>query len=166
MDTKELRSQAGALLDQAQTAMDQGEMDTFRRLVDEAQVTMTKADEIDAAASQVRKLRGEFNQPLNAIPVTSNDVAIYNAMDTTARIKSDYRPASWVKGLPAMAQPLWVQDLCGDNIKDEARFMTDAFIKWFRSPSEDMFWKTASPDEIKAMQEDTDAEGKVNCPLM
>ena len=51
MDTKELRSQAGALLDQAQTAMDQGEMDTFRQLVDEAQVTMTKADEIDAAAS-------------------------------------------------------------------------------------------------------------------
>ena len=159
MDTKELRNQAGALLDQAQTAMDQGEMDTFRRLVDEAQVTMTKADEIDAAASQVRKLRGEFNQPLNAVPVTSNDVAIHNAMDTTARTKSDYKPASWVKGLPAMAQPLWVQEQMGDNVKDEARFMTDAFIKWFRSPSEDMFWKTASPDEIKAMQEDTDAEG-------
>ena len=159
MDTKELRSQAGALLDQAQTAMDQGEMDTFRRLVDEAQVTMTKADEIDAAASQVRKLRGEFNQPLNVIPVTSSDVAIHNAMDTTARTKGDYKPASWVKGLPAMAQPLWVQEQMGDNVKDEARFMTDAFIKWFRSPSEDMFWKTATPDEIKAMQEDTDAEG-------
>jgi len=159
LDTKELRNQAGALLDQAQVAMDQGEMDTFRRLVDEAQVTMTKADEIDAAASQVRKLRGEFNQPLNAVPVTSNDVAIHNAMDTTARTKSDYKPASWVKGLPAMAQPLWVQEQMGDNVKDEARFMTDAFIKWFRSPSEDMFWKTASPDEIKAMQEDTDAEG-------
>ena len=166
MDTKEMRNQAGALLDQAQTAIEQGELDTFQRLAEEAQTTMEKADQADAAASQVRKLRGEFSQPLNAIPVTSNDVAIYNAMDTTARIKSDYRPASWVKGLPAMAQPLWVQDLCGDNIKDEARFMTDAFIKWFRSPSEDMFWKTASPDEIKAMQEDTDAEGKVNCPLM
>jgi hypothetical protein len=166
LDTKELRSQAGALLDQAQTAMDQGEMETFRRLVDEAQVTMTKADEIDAAASQVRKLRGEFNQPLNTIPVTSSDVAVHNAMDTTARTKGDYKPASWVKGLPAMAQPLWVQEQMGDNIKDEARFMTDAFLKWFRSPSEDMFWKTASPDEIKAMQEDTDAEGKVNCPLM
>jgi len=159
LDTKELRNQAGALLDQAQTAMDQGEMETFRRLVDEAQVTMTKADEIDAAASQVRKLRGEFNQPLNAVPVTSTDVAVHNAMDTTARTKGDYKPASWVKGLPAMAQPLWVQEQMGDNVKDEARFMTDAFIKWFRSPSEDMFWKTASPDEIKAMQEDTDAEG-------
>ena len=92
MDTKELRNQAGALLDQAQTAIEQGELDTFQRLADEAHATMEKADQIDAAASQVRKLRGEFNQPLNAIPVTSNDVAIYNAMDTTARIKNDYKP--------------------------------------------------------------------------
>ena len=159
MDTKELRNQAGALLDQAATAIEQGELDTFKRLADEAQVTMEKADQIDAAASQVRKLRGEFNQPLNSIPVTSNDVAVYNAMDNTARIKGDYKPASWVKGLPAMAQPLWVQELCGDNVKDEARFMTDTFIKWMRSPSDDMFWKTASPDEVKAMLEDPDAEG-------
>ena len=166
METKELRASASALLDQAQSAIDQGEMETFKRLADEAQATMVRADEIDAAASQVRKLRGEFNQPLNAIPVTSTDVAVHNAMDTTARTKGDYKPASWVKGLPAMAQPLWVQEQMGDNVKDEARFMTDAFIKWFRSPSEDMFWKTATPDEIKAMQEDTDAEGKVNCPLM
>jgi HK97 family phage major capsid protein len=159
LDTKELRNQAGSLLDQAQTAIEQGELDTFQRLADEAHATMEKADQIDAAASQVRKLRGEFNQPLNSIPVTSNDVAVYNAMDNTARIKSDYKPASWVKGLPAMAQPLWVQDLCGDNVKDEARFMSDTFIKWMRSPSDDLFWKTASPDEVKAMQEDTDAEG-------
>ena len=159
MDTKELRNQAGALLDQAQTAIEQGEMDTFQRLAEEAQSTMEKADQADAAASQVRKLRGEFNQPLNSIPVTSNDVSIYDPMDSTARIKGDYKPASFIKGLPAMAQPLWVQEQMGDNVKDEARFMTDTFVKWLRSPSEDMFWKTASPDEVKAMQEDTDAEG-------
>ena len=154
------------LLDQAQVAINEGEIETFQRLADEAQATMEKADAADAAASQVRKLRGEFNRPLNTIPITSQDVAIYDPMDSTARIKGDYKPASFIKGLPAMAQPLWVQEQMGDNVKDEARFMTDAFIKWFRSPSEDMFWKTASPDEIKAMQEDTDAEGKVNCPLM
>ena len=162
MDTKELRNQAGALLDQAQTAIEQGEMETFQRLADEAHATMEKADQIDQAASQVRKLRGEFNQPLNAIPVTSNDVAVYNAMDTTARIKNDYKPASYIKGLPAMAQPLWVQEQMGDNVKDEARFMSDTFIKWMRSPSDDIFWKTASPDEVKAMQEDTD---KLLCPV-
>jgi len=154
-----MRNQAGALLDQAQTAIEQGELDTFQRLAEEAQSTMEKADQADAAASQVRKLRGEFNQPLNSIPVTSNDVAIYDPMDSTARIKGDYKPASFIKGLPAMAQPLWVQEQMGDNVKDEARFMSDTFVKWLRSPSEDMFWKTASPDEVKAMQEDTDAEG-------
>jgi HK97 family phage major capsid protein len=154
-----MRNQAGALLDQAQTAIEQGEMETFQRLAEEAQSTMEKADAADAAASQVRKLRGEFNQPLNSIPVTSNDVAIYDPQDTTSRIKGDYKPASFIKGLPAMAQPLWVQEQMGDNVKDEARFMTDTFVKWLRSPSDDMFWKTASPDEAKAMQEDTDAEG-------
>ena len=99
MDTKEIRNQAGALLDQAQAAIEQGELDTFQRLADEAHATMEKADQIDAAASQVRKLRGEFNQPLNSIPVTSNDVAIYDPMDSTARIKGDYKPASFIKGL-------------------------------------------------------------------
>ena len=67
-----------------------------------------------------------------------------------------------MKGLPAMAQPEWVQDLCGDNIKDQAQFMTDTFVKWMRSPSDNVFWKTASPDEVKAMQEDTD---KLLCPV-
>ena len=43
-----------------------------------------------------------------------------------------------------MAQPLWVQEQMGDNVKDEARFMTDTFVKWLRSPSDDIFWKTAS----------------------
>jgi len=154
-----MRDQAGALLDQAQTAIDQGELETFQRLAGEAQATMEKADQIDAAASQVRKLRGDFNRPLNTIPVVDKDIAVHNPMDTTARVKADYRPASWVKGLPAMAQPLWVQEQMGDNVKAEARFMTDTFTKWLRCPSDDLFWKTASSDEIKAMQEDTDAEG-------
>ena len=52
MDTKELRNQAGALLDQAQTAVEQGEMETFQRLADEAQATMVKADEIDAVHAE------------------------------------------------------------------------------------------------------------------
>ena len=162
METKEMRDQAGALLDQAQTAIDQGELETFQRLAGEAQATMEKADQIDAAASQVRKLRGDFSRPLNTIPVVDTDIAVHNPMDNTARIKGDYKPASWVKGLPAMAQPLWVQEQMGDNVKAEARFMTDTFTKWLRCPSDDLFWKTASADEIKAMQEDTD---KAMCPI-
>ena len=45
MDTKEIRAEAGALLDQAQVAIEQGEMETFQRLAIEAQSTMEKAED-------------------------------------------------------------------------------------------------------------------------
>ena len=157
-----MREQAAALLSVAETELEKGEVDTFNRMLTEAQEKMEQADTYDQAATKMAALKGDFNRPLNAIPVTSNDVAIYNPTDTTARIKGDYKPASFVKGLPAMAQPLWVQEQMGDNVKDEARFMSDTFVKWMRSPSDDMFWKTATPDEAKAMQEDTD---KLLCPV-
>jgi HK97 family phage major capsid protein len=154
-----MREQAAALLSVAETELEKGEVDTFNRMLTEAQEKMEQADTFDQAATKMAALKGDFNRPLNTVPVTSNDVAIYDAMDTTARIKGDYKPASFIKGLPAMAQPLWVQEQMGDNVKDEARFMSDTFVKWFQSPSDDFFWKTASPDEVKALQEDTDAEG-------
>jgi len=154
-----MRESAGALLAVAQSELEKGELEAFERIVTEAEATMAKADEIDSAKSRMDALKGDFNRPLNAIPVTSNDVSVYDSTDTTSRTKMDYKPASYIKGLPAMAQPLWVQEQMGENLKDEARFMTDTFVKWLRSPSDDMFWKTASPDEVKAMQEDTDAEG-------
>ena len=159
MNTKEMRESAGALLAVAQSQLEVGDLETFERMFSEAETTMAKADEIDSAKSRMDALKGDFNRPLNAIPVTSNDVSVYDPNDTTSRLKMDYKPASYIKGLPAMAQPLWVQEQMGENLKNEARFMTDTFVKWLRSPSDDMFWKTASPDEVKAMQEDTDAEG-------
>jgi len=154
-----MREQAAALLSVAETELEKGEVDSFNRMITEAQEKMEQADTFDQAATKMAALKGDFDRPLNPVPVTSNDVAIYDPTDSTARIKANYKPASFVKGLPAMAQPLWVQEQMGDNVKDEARFMSDTFVKWFQSPSDDVFWKTASPDEIKAMQEDTDAEG-------
>jgi len=159
VNTREMREQAAALLSVAETELEKGEVDSFNRMITEAQEKMEQADTFDQAATKMAALKGDFDRPLNPVPVTSNDVAIYDPTDTTARIKGDYKPASFIKGLPAMAQPLWVQEQMGDNVKDEARFMSDTFVKWFQSPSDDFFWKTASPDEAKAMQEDTDAEG-------
>ena len=107
-------------------------------------------------------MKGELRTPTNTIPVVSSDVATYNGNDKTANIKSDYKPMAYIKELPVSAQPMWVQDQMGSNLRDEARFQRDTFVKWFRSPSEDVFWKTATPDEAKAMQEDTD---KLLCPV-
>ena len=159
MESRDLRDQATALVTMAGTELEKGETEAADRMIDQAQEMMQKADSIDATATRMKALQGDFERPLNPVPVTSNDVAIYDPMDSTSRIKADYKPASFVKGLPAMAQPLWVQEQMGDNLKEEARFMSDTFIKWMKSPSDDVFWKTASSDEIKAMQEDTAAEG-------
>lgn len=159
MDTKELRQQATALGVLAQKSLEEGDIESTVRMTEEAQAMMAKADQADAAANNLKALQGDFNRPMNEIPIASNDVAAYDPHDTGARLKTDYRPASWVEGLPASAQPMWVQEQMGDNQKDEARITTDAFTKWMRSPREEMFWKNATPDEQKAMQEDTDAEG-------
>ena len=159
MSSKELREEAVNLAAQAAVAVDAEDVEAATRMVEDSKALMVKAEQLDAAASQVRKLQGEYSKPVNTIPVTSKDVAIYDEQDTTARIKSDYKPASFIKGLPGMAQPLWVQEQMGSNLKDEARFMTDTFLKWMTAPTENQFWKMATPDEAKAMQEDTDAEG-------
>ena len=159
MNTKELRESAGALLSVAQSELEKGNIDAFERMVTEAEATMVKADEIDSATSRMDALKGSFNKPMNTIPVVDTDVAVYDPNDNGRRTKSDYQPSAWVKGLPASSQPMWVQEQMGQNQQDDARITIDAFTKWMKSPREDMFWKNASPDEIKAMQEDTDAEG-------
>ena len=157
--THQTRQEANALLIQAEKALDEGNVESFDAMITDAQAKMAQADSIDQAASQLKVLKGEFNKPVNTVPIADKDAALYNPDDTAATNKASYKPATWVKGLPAMAQPLWVQDQMGKTEKEHAQFQTDTFIKWMRSPSDEMFWKTASLDETKAMQEETDAEG-------
>ena len=159
MNTQEIRKQANALLGQAEASLRDGKVEEFDRMISDAQTKMADADKLDEASSQLKVLQGEFSKPTNTVPIADKDVATYDANDSSARNKASYKPASWVKGLPAMAQPLWVQEKMGHTQKEEAQFQTDTFVKWLRSPSDDVFWKTASLDEVKAMQEDTDAEG-------
>ena len=159
MNTQETRKEADALLKQAETSLGEGNVEAFEKQMSDAKSKMEEADKIDAAASQLKALQGEFNKPVNTVPIADKDVAAYDPDDSGARNKASYKPASWVKGLPAMSQPLWVQEQMGVTEKEQAQFQTDTFLKWMRAPSDDVFWKTASLDEVKAMQEDTDAEG-------
>ena len=165
MNTQEIRREANAILGQAEAALKSGNVEQFEGMIADATTKMTEADKIDAAASQLKVLKGEFARPLNSVPIADKDVAVYDPNDTSRSMKASYKPSAWVKGLPAMAQPLWVQEQMGQTQKDEAQFQTDTFVKWLRSPSDDVFWKTASADEVKAMQEETDAEGKIALPL-
>ena len=159
MDTAKIREEAGALLNQAETALTDGKVEEFGKMVEDAKAQMEKADSIAQAASQLKALQGEFSRPVNTVPLASKDVAAFDADDTTATTKASYRPSSWVKGLPAMSQPVWVQEKMGTTEKEHAQFQTDTFVKWLRCPNDNVFFKTASPAEIKAMQEDTDNVG-------
>ena len=165
MNTQEIRREADALLGQAETSLKDGHVEEFERMITDATTKMAEADKIDQAASQLKILQGEFSRPTNSVPIADKDVAAYDPNDTGAINKASYKPSAWVKGLPAMSQPLWVQEKMGVTQKEEAQFQTDTFVKWLRSPSDDVFWKTASVDEVKAMQEETDAEGKIALPL-
>ena len=159
MNTTIMREHAEVIAKQAYAALENGNTEEFMKLEVAAREEMEKAEAIDQASVKAMELKSDFEQTTNTIPVASSDVAVYDANDTTRKMKADYRPASWVKGLPAAAQPLWVQEQMGDNQKDHARIYMDAFTKWATASREEMFWKSATPDEIKAMQEDTDAEG-------
>jgi len=159
MSTRQMREEAQALLVKAEETLGTGDVEASTKMIQDAQATMEKADAIDITNSQIKSLKGDFNKPLNTVPIASTDTADYNPNDTTAKIKGNYKPATWVKGLPAMSQPAWVQEQMGDNHKEIAKVQKDAFVKWMKSPSDTIFWKNATPDETKAMQEDTDAEG-------
>ena len=159
MNTTTMREHAEVIAKQAYAALENGNTEEFMKLEVAAREEMEKAEAIDQASVKAMELKSDFEQTTNTIPVASKDVEVYDANDTTRKTKADYRPASWVKGLPAAAQPLWVQEQMGDNQKDHARIYMDAFTKWATTPREEMFWKSATPDEIKAMQEDSDAEG-------
>ena len=154
MATEQMREHAGYLATKAQEALNDGKIEESQKLIEDAKAEMSQAEEIDAAQSQIKALTGDFNKPLNTVPIGSKDVEKYNTDDTTQKTKADYKPATWIKDLPAMAQPIWVQEQSGDNIKDHARFQKDTFIKWMKAPSEAAFQMTATPDERKAMQED------------
>ena len=160
MESKELRDAAKTLVTQAEKAIENGDAEQCEKLIAEATENISKADALDTAKSNVKHLTDMWGEDMvQKIPVASEDVKVYNPDDSTRKIKANYKPATWIKGLPAAAQPLWTQEQMGDNLKDEAKIQTDAFLTWMQAPSEDYFWKNANPDFIKAMQEDSDAEG-------
>ena len=159
MNTDQLRQEAQVLLIQAGSEVEDGNGETATRLLEDANAKTEQANQLDAAASEIKRLKGEYNQPTNMVPLASQDAALYDPADRTASIKSDYKPMTWIDHLPPCAQPMWVQEQMGSNLKEQAQFQKDTFEKWLRSPNDAAWMAKSTPDEQKAMQEDTDAEG-------
>ena len=154
-----MRQEAEVLLIQADTEVQNGNAETATRLVVVAVAKTDQANQLDAAASEIKRLKGEYNQPTNLVPIASQDAALYDPADRTASIKSDYKPMTWIDHLPPCAQPMWVQEQMGSNLKEQAQFQKDTFEKWLRSPNDAAWMAKSTPDEQNAMQDETDVEG-------
>ncbi len=154
-----MRNHANYLLEKADATLKEGKVEDAKALILEAQKEMEDAEAKEQAQAELDRMKTDFAKPINNVPVASTDLKNYDPNDTGATMKASYKPASWVKGLPAVAQPIWVQEKMGIREKEEADFQRDTFVKWMSAPSQEIFFKNASADEVKAMQEDTDAEG-------
>jgi HK97 family phage major capsid protein len=157
----ELREEARAGLTTAADFLKEGEVDSFKKAKADAIEKIEKADVIEQELGSLEVLTGEFNKPTNSVPLSYEEAKLYNRDDEGKDYRNDYKPANWVKGLPAAVQPTWVRDQMGGNLKEEETFYKDTWTKWFRdrSPNAQKFWQLADSDELKAMQEGTDNEG-------
>jgi len=157
----ELREEARKALVDAGQFIESGEIDSAKKAKEDAVAKIEKANELQSEADSLKTLSGDFNKPTNAVPQAKEEAKLYNPADNGKDYRNDYKPATWVKGLPAAVQPKWVRDQMGSNLKDEENFYKDTWVKWFRdrSPNANKFFQTASADELKAMQEGTDSEG-------
>jgi len=158
---KELRDEVRTQINEADRLVKEGDLEGSKRAIEDAKLKAVEATDLENAETQIKALKGEFNKPTNAVPVTTEEAKTYNPEDKGKEYKTSYRPATWVKGMPSAVQPKWVRDQMGDNEKAEERLYKEAFVKWLRDPSPNAghFWTKASADEIKAMQEGTDSEG-------
>jgi HK97 family phage major capsid protein len=157
----ELREEARAGLTTAADFLKEGEVDSFKKAKADAIEKIEKADVIEQELGSLEVLTGEFNKPTNSVPLSYEEAKLYNPADEGKDYRNDYKPANWVKGLPAAVQPTWVREQMGNSLKEEETFYKDTWQKWFRdrSPNAQKFWQLADSDELKAMQEGTDNEG-------
>ncbi len=158
-EVKDLRDQARSLHSLAQDAIEKGETEQAKNMAADAVAKIEKAAELEGAEKQMKVLTEKLETRVQEVPVASTDVAKYNPDDTTAKTKADYKPATYIQGLPESAQPRWVFDQMGSNLQEIARFKTNAFVEWMKYKSDRDFDNNAAPDIKKAMQESDDAEG-------
>ena len=158
---KELAEEATRLVADAEAKAAEGDIEAATKMVASATTKSSEIKALEKIGVDVKRLEGAFNVPLNSVPVSSGEAAVYDPRqdDANAQRDSNYRPPLWVAGLPAAIQPEWVRKQMGSNLRAEADFYTKAWTDWFRSPNERGYFNRAAADAVKAMEEGTDSEG-------
>lgn len=165
METQEKFLKASALRDLAEDAMKSGNTEQAEKYVEEMEHIQAEAQKEAKVYEALAEAKTVEQKATNRVPIASADIKEDSLnekrSDGTGRshVDADYKPSGWNKSLPAMSQISWIQDQMGENLKSEARFQKNTFAKWFSSKSEETFFRNASVDEKKAMEQGTDSEG-------
>ena len=115
-DTISKFDQAASLRTVAEKALADGDLEQASRLADEMEAIQSEAEKESALQERLEKSLTRDMQPINSLPVASEDVRLdaknYQRADGTyqSHVDANYRPAGWVKSdngrdMPAMAQP-------------------------------------------------------------
>ena len=163
----EMREKAESLLADAAQSLANDDVAAAQKMIADSQSLVADAAEAEKAVSEIKRLKGEYNRPTNAVPVAIEEAKTHALNETRAdgngraHVDANYEPAGYVKGLPPAIQTTWVQDKMGSALKEDASFYKQTWERWFRDRTVNAakFWREAGSAEHKAMQEGTDAEG-------
>ena len=164
---QKMREKAESLLVEAEASIAEGDVQKARGMIAESQQLVSDAQDAENAVMDIKRLKGEYNRPTNAVPFATEEVATDAKNETRSdgygrsHVDSNYKPAGYVKGVSPAIQPTWVREKMGANLKDEADFYAKTWETWFRdrSAGAQKFYRNSSSAELKAMQENTDNEG-------
>ena len=164
---QKMREKAESLLVEAEASIAEGDVQKARGMIADSQQLVADAQDAENAVMDIKRLKGEYNRPTNAVPFATEEVVTDSENVKRAdgygqgHVNANYQPAGYVKGLSPAIQPTWVREKMGANLKAEADFYSKAWETWFRDRTvgASKFYRNASAAELKAMQENTDNEG-------
>lgn len=161
---QELKNDARELLARAEKALAEGDQQAYETLwaefakKDAEQQEQHKREEALKAAFEqygnpVHDLRREEDALIRPVPP---DVAKAGVMVNGQEViaYADRNTEGYIKGFPAAVQHPGIIKRYGPELREEAEFYSNAFMKWLRKGPQFLEAK-----ELKALQEGTDSEG-------
>jgi len=168
-ETTRLRDDAHASTIKAQESLDAGNAEQAIKYSQEAETSLKNAADLDEAEHKIKVLQADTRDldatRIEATPSPAEMVIVKKEEERKgSKYDPNYRPQNYISHMPAAAQPQYVMDHVGENVKAEAQRYTDAFRIWSSKKSETDFRLNSPEWAIKQMTEGTDADGGYYVP--
>lgn len=160
-ELRELQDRAFREADLARKASDWSKA---KQYLDEIETRSVEIQSAVDAESRFKSLKGEWDTPVQDVPLTSveqRDMKL-NDEERGWRTDANFKPRGWAydmetrEALGPAIQPIWVRRRMGKNLQEQARQYTETFEKWLRAKTEtrgiNAFFQNASADEVNLMK--------------